>query len=412
MTNVNDPPVAVNDSYAVDQNAALNVSIGNGVLANDTDVDTGDTKTAVLARNPQFGSLVLRNDGSFDYVPQNGYFGSDQFTYQARDAAGALSGTATVAITVRQVNQPPVANDDPGNRTTQNLPITISVLNNDTDVDGSVDPTTVAYIAGSGPTFGTVVVNGDGTITYTPTNGLTGTVTFDYTVQDNQGLTSNTATVTVQVDVAPPVWQNQTNHFDVNRDTFITGLDALIDINFINNNVYGNSPLPIPRTAQDPPYDFDVNGDGYLTALDALNIINFINSRLGGEGEQAGQIAMAAPLPTGTMGTTQMLSLPGASFEMRSVNIGNAELPTDSVFARGLDDEAARRKTTNAARPAALSTSGADRRSSLAATTTPAVQSSASLVDDDLLDSLLGPQRTGHAADTAADLALRELLCL
>ena len=97
MTNVNDPPVAVNDSYAVDQNAALNVSIGNGVLANDTDVDTGDTKTAVLARNPQFGSLVLRNDGSFDYVPQNGYFGSDQFTYQARDAAGRQGGAGALS---------------------------------------------------------------------------------------------------------------------------------------------------------------------------------------------------------------------------------------------------------------------------------------------------------------------------
>ena len=103
---VNDAPVAANDSYAVDEDATLNVAAA-GVLGNDSDIDA-DSLTAVLVSGPTHGSLTLNADGSFDYSPDANFNGSDSFTYKANDGA-ADSNVATVSITVNAVNDAPVA---------------------------------------------------------------------------------------------------------------------------------------------------------------------------------------------------------------------------------------------------------------------------------------------------------------
>jgi VCBS repeat-containing protein len=106
VTPVNDPPVTAADSYATPMNTTLTVTAANGVLRNDTDVE-GDALTAVLAAGPSHGTLTLNADGSFVYRAASGYFGSDAFTYRARDASGALGNVAAVTLTItgrRQVN--------------------------------------------------------------------------------------------------------------------------------------------------------------------------------------------------------------------------------------------------------------------------------------------------------------------
>jgi hypothetical protein len=75
----------------------------------------------------------------------------------------------------------------------------IAVLANDTSSGGTLDPTSIKIVA---PTHGTASVSG-GQVTYTPATGYTGLDTFQYTVQDNLGTTSNVATVSVNV-TAPP----------------------------------------------------------------------------------------------------------------------------------------------------------------------------------------------------------------
>src|SRR6185295_17651618 len=108
-----------------------------GVLGNDTDADAGDTRTAVLVSTTTHGALVLNADGSFTYTPTANYNGPDSFTYQAKDAAGALSNTATVTITVNPVNDAPVAVDDAYNTNEDTLLAVAApgVLGNDTDAD-------------------------------------------------------------------------------------------------------------------------------------------------------------------------------------------------------------------------------------------------------------------------------------
>jgi VCBS repeat-containing protein len=94
---VNDAPVAIAEGYAVDQDTTLDVAAA-GILANDSDVD-GDPLTAVLVTATSDGGLTLNSDGSFTYVPNTGFFGSDSFTYRANDGT-VDSNVATVSITV------------------------------------------------------------------------------------------------------------------------------------------------------------------------------------------------------------------------------------------------------------------------------------------------------------------------
>ena len=95
---VNQPPVAVDDAYAVTGGAVLSVP-APGVLGNDSDPD-GDMLTAQLVAGPASGNLTLNPDGSFTYVPaEDAASGSVTFTYQAFDGV-ALSNVATVTITV------------------------------------------------------------------------------------------------------------------------------------------------------------------------------------------------------------------------------------------------------------------------------------------------------------------------
>ena len=103
-------------------------------------------------------------------------------------------------------NDAPVAADD-ASGTTNVAPIIINPLGNDTGVDAPLVATSLAIITPPNPAQGSVVNNGNGTVTFTPVAGFIGTSTFTYTVQDFFAQTSNTATVTVTVtDVtAPPI---------------------------------------------------------------------------------------------------------------------------------------------------------------------------------------------------------------
>ncbi|KAF5425403.1 MAG: subtilisin/minor extracellular protease Epr, partial [Candidatus Methanocomedens sp.] len=97
----NQPPVAVNDEYSVNEDGILNVP-GTGVLDNDSDAD-GDTLTAIIVSDVSSGILSLNTDGSFTYTPNSYFAGTDSFTYTANDGT-ADSNIATVTITVNPVN--------------------------------------------------------------------------------------------------------------------------------------------------------------------------------------------------------------------------------------------------------------------------------------------------------------------
>ena len=185
-------PVANPDSYTVVAGNTLTVNAVNGVLANDTDAD-GGTLSAVLGTGVGHGNLTLNPDGSFTYTPAAGYSGTDSFSYAATDGH-ATSAPATVSMTVYSV---PVANPDSytvvaGNTLTVNA--VNGVLANDTDADGG----TLSAVLGTGVGHGTLTLNPDGSFTYTPAAGYSGTDSFTYAATDGHA-TSSPATVTITV---------------------------------------------------------------------------------------------------------------------------------------------------------------------------------------------------------------------
>ncbi|MBR9813222.1 tandem-95 repeat protein, partial [bacterium] len=209
VTAVNDPPVAANDAATTDEDTPVNVL----VLANDNDVDDGiDVSTVVVVSN---GNAVLEPDGSVTYTPVADFNGTDSFTYTVNDNAGATSNVATVSITVTAVNDPPVAANDAAT-TDEDTPVNVLVLGNDNDVDDGIDAASVAIV--SNAANGSAVVEPDGSVTYTPAADFNGTDSFSYTVNDNAGVTSNVATVSITVSAVndPPLVANQTFAVDEN----------------------------------------------------------------------------------------------------------------------------------------------------------------------------------------------------
>ncbi len=95
----------------------------------------------------------------------------------------------------------PVANNNTAT-TNQGQPVIIDILDNDSDADGTINPSTVQIE--TAPTNGNITINDDNTITYTPNSNQPGEDSFTYTVQDDEGNTSNTATVNITINNTAP----------------------------------------------------------------------------------------------------------------------------------------------------------------------------------------------------------------
>src|SRR5207253_1491071 len=208
VSEVNDAPVAVNDSATTNEDT----SVSGNVLTNDTDPDNTDgipgnedTLQAVLVSGPSHGTLTLdAQSGAITYTPSANFQGSDSFTYKTLDSRGAESNVATVTITVNEVNDAPVAADD-STTTTYTTLFRSNVLTNDTDPDntdgipGNED--TLQAVLVSGPSHGTLTLDAQsGAITYTPSANFQGSDSFTYKTLDSRGAESNVATVTITVN--------------------------------------------------------------------------------------------------------------------------------------------------------------------------------------------------------------------
>ncbi len=223
------------------------------VLGNDTDPN-GQPLTVVGTPTAPNGTVTVNPDGTLEYTPDPDFNGTDTITYTVTDPDGNQA-TSTVTVTVTPVNDAPVANDD-ASVTPFNTPVTFAVLGNDTDVDGDT-----LTITGT-PTSpnGTVVVNADGTLRFTPTPGFTGLATVNYTIVDEEGLT-DTAVWTITVEENP------------DRDGIVSGTtgDDLINIGYVDptdgDRVDANDALLPGEVGND---DIIRAGDGNDTVIASL----------------------------------------------------------------------------------------------------------------------------------------------
>ncbi|HJZ91299.1 MAG TPA: Ig-like domain-containing protein, partial [Gemmataceae bacterium] len=176
------------------------------VLANDSPSQPGTARHSVTMKansiaikaGPLHGRVKVNNqDGTVTYTAFNGFTGTDTFQYTARDTTGVLTNVTTVSV---QVNRPTAADDWADTDGTN--PVTINVLENDTDPDGNqhIDyPGSVSRV--SSPAHGTVTFDAaSNSFTYTAFANFMGTDSFQYVVTDDAGATSAPATVLIQVN--------------------------------------------------------------------------------------------------------------------------------------------------------------------------------------------------------------------
>ena len=219
ITGSNDTPTitaeaagTLTDTAGVDTFANLTGSLDGA------DVDNGHTLTYSIVGQAiasgqtsvggNYGTLTLQSNGSYTFaanpaainaLPAGGST-TQQFQVQVADEHG-LTATTTLTVQIVAANDTPIATGETLAGTNEDTPITYAasaLLGNDTDAEG-----TALSIAGvTSGTGGTAVLNGDGSVTFTPTANYNGTATFSYTVTDGSA-TSTTVTATLNVGAVP-----------------------------------------------------------------------------------------------------------------------------------------------------------------------------------------------------------------
>jgi len=169
-------PIAIDDTYSTDEGTGISGNVSD----NDGLTDVGDV-TYTVSDGVNNGVLVLNEDGSFTYNPNTGFFGTDVFEYSVCNENNNCD-EAIVTIQVNELHTLPIAVNDTLTVTEDGF-LLGSVVVNDSDADGD----DLIFTLEIDVAFGTLVLNADGTFTYTPNPNFFGTDTFVYTVCDDDG---------------------------------------------------------------------------------------------------------------------------------------------------------------------------------------------------------------------------------
>lgn len=167
---VNDAPVSLPDNYSgVNEGGVLSVSAGSGVLSNDSDAE-GNTLSAVLDTDVQYGDLTLNSNGSFTYTHDGSENFSDSFTYYANDGTDD-GNTVSVSISISPLNDAPVFTSTPVTAATQGVAYTYNITTS--DAEGNSRTITAPTLPGW-LTLSSTSPGGSATLSGTPTNGDAG----------------------------------------------------------------------------------------------------------------------------------------------------------------------------------------------------------------------------------------------
>lgn len=221
VTAVNDSPVAVDDTASVTEDGSVTVT----VLTNDSDVD-GDVLTVTMASTDN-GSVVVNNGTTVTYTPVANVNGEATFTYTISDGFSGTD-TATVTVVIVAINDAPVANNDQAN-VSEDSSVIVNALANDADIDGDT-----LIITDATANSGTVTVNSDGNIVYTPLPNFVGTAIITYTISDGNGGEA-TAQITVTVENVNDAPTLEGGEVSTNQDTPLS-INVLSNANDIDGD--------------------------------------------------------------------------------------------------------------------------------------------------------------------------------
>ncbi|WP_413166581.1 Ig-like domain-containing protein [Capilliphycus salinus ALCB114379] len=229
-------PEAVDDRATTQQNTEVSIN----VVANDIDPENDPLNINSFDQTSANGGTVAASeDGqSLVYTPASGFIGVDTFVYQITDGTNTDIATVTVSVEAAdgEENQPPTATDENVNTPFQ-TPVTFNLSDNVSDPDGNIDLSTIDFDPATPEinrqltlSQGTLTVNNQGQVTFTPVGGFTGVVNIPYTVADDLGETSQPANISITVNPdsnQPPTAENVEN------------------TSILNNS----APIPLPLSA-------------------------------------------------------------------------------------------------------------------------------------------------------------------
>ncbi|EOE7409569.1 tandem-95 repeat protein, partial [Vibrio parahaemolyticus] len=215
------------------------------VLDNDTFEGTDKVVSLDAENGPKNGSVIVNNDGTVTYTPDENYVGKDTFTYVV--TSGGVSESTTVEVNVTPVSDAPVAKDDIAT-TQEDTAVTIDVLPNDTDADGdklSIESASVPKEQG------TVEVV-DGKLVFTPAENFNGDAEITYTVTDGALTDQATVKVTVNAVNDTPVVESNIADQTLAEDFTPYTIDLNIAFSDVDNvdgeltfSVSGNSNIQV-----------------------------------------------------------------------------------------------------------------------------------------------------------------------
>ncbi len=251
------------------------------VVTSSVDLDPGMAGQQNAITVPGQGTFMDDGVGNVTFTPAPGFIGTSTIIYTVNDNDGTTSHQAVISV---RVNDPPVAVLDTA-VTQVNTPTTVAVVANDTDSDGALDAATVDLDPGTAGQQSSVTVAGEGTfvddgsgnVTFTPVPGFIGASAIVYTVNDNDGATSNLAAFTVRVvdpdadgDGVPTAQEDPNADGDVTNDD--TDGDGQPDYLDADDDGDGAPTVSEDANNNGDPADDDRDGDGipdYLDAADA-----------------------------------------------------------------------------------------------------------------------------------------------
>lgn len=247
LTDVNDPPVANNDSFTASAGSSNNVF---NVLTNDTrgaDSASSETLRVTSVGTPsQNGTVTIGSSGlTLNYTPRATFNGTETFTYTLSDGRGGTS-VATVTVAVGNVSPPPTAQNDTFTVVEDANIASFDLLANDTP-NAAGDVLRIASVSSSNR-GSTINVRENGTsINYKPSANLAGTEIFTYVLQDNKG-GQTTGTVTFNVTAVNDAPTGVNDEFRVQSTTGTSNLDVLSN----DTNVDTGESLTITTVTQPP----------------------------------------------------------------------------------------------------------------------------------------------------------------
>jgi len=252
----NEKPVAVDDIVNTIEDDELVLA---DLLSNDT-VITGARITSFDASSTKGGTIVDNRNGTYSYVPPSSFVGQDSFTYTLCDNdTNPDCSTATVTITVSDEGSPNAVNDEKS--TVKNMTV---LIDNYLENDNLLDDSTINTIDDTSST-GTVVLNANGTISYTPQNNFVGDDSFNYTICDDDTPNPTCATATITVSILEPISFNIPSDISTYYQNLAVTTDTDLNYTFIGDHTIDNHTTILIYT-QRHDYLYDADEDPANTA--------------------------------------------------------------------------------------------------------------------------------------------------